>query len=98
MYKRQEEPCVEFKNITFGYDDHVVLKNLSFAIYPGEQVTLTGRTGAGKSTIFKLLLGLYRPNSGEALIEGEEAYRIPDLSLIHISDVRRSGEKIMRSI
>ena len=74
----KEEPCVEFKNITFGYDDHVVLKNLSFAIYPGEQVTLTGRTGAGKSTIFKLLLGLYRPNSGEALIEGEEAYRIPD--------------------
>ena len=41
-------------------------------------MTLTGRTGAGKSTIFKLLLGLYRPNSGEALIEGEEAYRIPD--------------------
>ena len=74
----KEEPCVEIKNITFGYDDHVVLKNLSFAIYPGEQVTLTGRTGAGKSTIFKLLLGLYRPNSGEALIEGEEAYRIPD--------------------
>lgn len=74
----KEEPRVEFKNITFGYDDHVVLKNLSFAIYPGEQVTLTGRTGAGKSTIFKLLLGLYRPNSGEALIEGEEAYRIPD--------------------
>lgn len=74
----KEEPCVEFKNVTFGYDDHVVLKNLSFAIYPGEQVTLTGRTGAGKSTIFKLLLGLYRPNSGEALIEGEEAYRIPD--------------------
>ena len=74
----KEEPCVEFKNITFGYDDHVVLKNLSFAIYPGEQVTLTGRTGAGKSTIFKLLLGLYRPNSGEALIEGEAAYRLSD--------------------
>lgn len=74
----EQEPCVEFKDVTFGYDDHIVLKDLSFAIYPGEQVTLTGRTGAGKSTIFKLLLGLYRPNSGEALIEGEAAYRISD--------------------
>lgn len=74
----EPEPCVEFKDVTFGYDDHIVLKDLSFAIYPGEQVTLTGRTGAGKSTIFKLLLGLYRPNSGEALIEGEAAYRISD--------------------
>ena len=73
-----QEPCVEFKDVTFGYDDHIVLNDLNFAIYPGEQVTLTGRTGAGKSTIFKLLLGLYRPNSGEALIEGEEAYRISD--------------------
>ncbi len=58
---------------------NVVLKNLSFAIYPGEQVTLTGRTGAGKSTIFKLLLGLDRPKFRVmALIEGEEATRIPD--------------------
>ncbi len=72
------EPCVEFKDVTFGYDDHIVLNDLNFAIYPGEQVTLTGRTGAGKSTIFKLLLGLYRPNSGEALIEGEAAYRLSD--------------------
>ncbi len=72
------ESCVEFKDVTFGYDDHIVLNDLNFAIYPGEQVTLTGRTGAGKSTIFKLLLGLYRPNSGEALIEGEAAYRISD--------------------
>jgi len=72
------EPCVEFKDVTFGYDGHIVLNDLNFAIYPGEQVTLTGRTGAGKSTIFKLLLGLYRPNSGEALIEGEAAYRLSD--------------------
>ena len=69
---------MEFKDVTFGYDDHIVLNDMNFAIYPGEQVTLTGRTGAGKSTIFKLLLGLYRPNSGEALIEGEAAYRLSD--------------------
>ena len=76
--KAGAEPCIEFKDVTFGYDDHIVLNDMNFAIYPGEQVTLTGRTGAGKSTIFKLLLGLYRPNSGEALIEGEAAYRLSD--------------------
>lgn len=76
--KAGAEPCIEFKDVTFGYDDHIVLNDLNFAIDPGEQVTLTGRTGAGKSTIFKLLLGLYRPDSGKVLIEGEAAYRITD--------------------
>ena len=76
--KAGAEPCIEFKDVTFGYDDHIVLNDLNFSIDPGEQVTLTGRTGAGKSTIFKLLLGLYRPDSGKVLIEGEAAYRISD--------------------
>ena len=76
--KAGAEPCIEFKDVTFGYDDHIVLNDLNFAIDPGEQVTLTGRTGVGKSTIFKLLLGLYRPDSGKVLIEGEAAYRITD--------------------
>lgn len=74
----QMEPCIEFQNVTFGYDDHTVLNNLSFSIMSGEQATLMGRTGAGKSTIFKLLLGLYRPNSGKVLIKGKAAYEIPD--------------------
>lgn len=39
---------VELKNVTFGYDEHVVLDNVSFAIRKGEQATLSGRTGAGK--------------------------------------------------
>ena len=76
--KAGAEPCVEFKDVTFGYDDHIVLNDLNFSIDPGEQVTLTGRTGAGKSTIFKLLMGLYRPDSGKVLIGGEAAYRISD--------------------
>lgn len=71
-------PCVEFQNVTFGYDDHVVLNNLSFSITHGEQVTLVGRTGAGKSTIFKLILGLYRPKEGMVLINGVPAFEIPD--------------------
>ncbi len=75
----QNRPCVEFRNVCFGYEkDRLIQNGRSFTIDKGEQVTLTGRTGAGKSTIFKLLLGLYRPNSGNVLIYGAEAAKIPD--------------------
>ena len=69
---------VDFNNVTFAYDDKNVLKNLSFSVKEGEQVTLSGRTGAGKSTIFKLLLGLYEPGKGSVSIAGQKATAIPD--------------------
>lgn len=70
---------VDFNNVTFSYDDDKnVVENLSFSIKKGEQVTLSGRTGAGKSTIFKLLLGLYDPDNGSVLIAGQKAIAIPD--------------------
>lgn len=69
--KMQEKlPFVELKNVTFGYDEHVVLDRLSFQVLDGDQVTLAGRTGAGKSTIMKLLLGLYKPQKGSVTIHG----------------------------
>ena len=69
--KMQENlPFVELKNVTFGYDEHVVLDRLSFQVLDGNQVTLAGRTGAGKSTIMKLLLGLYKPQKGSVTIHG----------------------------
>ena len=64
--------------MSFGYDDRLVLENLNFQVNIGEQVTLAGRTGAGKSTIFKLLLGLYRPSKGTVLIDGMPAADIPE--------------------
>ncbi len=63
-------PFVEFKDVTFGYDEHVVLEHLNFKVMDTDQVTLLGRTGAGKSTILKLLLGLYQPDQGEVPIHG----------------------------
>lgn len=66
-------PFVEFKDVTFGYDEHVVLEHLNFKVMDTDQVTLLGRTGAGKSTILKLLLGLYQPDQGEVLIHGMPA-------------------------
>ena len=69
--KMQEKlPFVELKNVTFGYDEHVVLDRLSFQVLDGDQVTLAGRTGAGKSTIMKLLLGLYKPQKVSVTIHG----------------------------
>lgn len=69
---------VDFNNVTFAYNDKNVVENLSFSIKKGEQVTLSGRTGAGKSTIFKLLLGLYEPDNGSVLIAGQKVTAIPD--------------------
>ena len=64
----ENQAFVELRDVTFGYDNHLVLEHLNIKIYQGQQVTLQGRTGAGKSTIFKLLLGLYQPNEGQVLI------------------------------
>ena len=75
---REEQPMVAFRNVTFGYGEQVVLNHLSFEVYPGEQITLAGRTGAGKSTILKLLLGLYQPQEGDVLIQGVPASEIPE--------------------
>ena len=65
--------AVELRHVTFGYDGHIVLNDLSLRVMPGERVTLVGRTGAGKSTVFKLLMGLYAPQSGDVLIGGVPA-------------------------
>lgn len=74
----KEEAFVEFRNVTFGYDERKILKQLSFQVKQGERVTLMGRTGAGKSTILKLLLGFYEPQEGEVQIQGIAASNIPD--------------------
>ena len=76
----EETPFVELQNVTFTYEDdsRKILHHLSFKVYPGEQVTLSGRTGVGKSTVFKLLLGLYQPGEGKVLIQGRDAFQIPE--------------------
>ena len=74
----EKKILVEFLDVTFAYDDYNIFENLSFQVKEGEQVTLSGRTGAGKSTIFKLLLGLYTPKHGNVRIGGKNASTIPD--------------------
>lgn len=69
---------VAVEHVTFGYGGRTVLSDLSFTVKAGEQATLVGRTGAGKSTVFKLLLGLYRPEKGTVTIGGVDVSQITD--------------------
>lgn len=69
---------VEFSHVTFGYDAQEILSDFSFTVQAGQQATLVGRTGAGKSTVFRLLLGLYQPESGSITIGGVPVSQIPD--------------------
>jgi len=67
------DTCVEFRNVSFSYDNSKdVLKDVSFKIEKGSKIAFVGESGGGKSTIFKLLLNLYEPNSGQILIFGKD--------------------------
>lgn len=69
---------VVLSHVTFGYGEKPVLSDFSMTVKEGEQVTLVGRTGAGKSTVFRLLLGLYQPEEGDITIGGVNVSAIPD--------------------
>ena len=73
---------IKFENVWFAYkDDDYVLKNLSFVIHPGEKVALVGPTGAGKSSIIRLLCRLYEPTQGRILIDGVDIRELPQADL-----------------
>ncbi len=69
---------VVLSHVTFGYGEKPVLRDFSMTVKSGEQVTLIGRTGAGKSTVFRLLLGLYPPEAGSVTIGGADVSKITD--------------------
>jgi ABC-type multidrug transport system fused ATPase/permease subunit len=84
-YKGSLKPRIDghlrLVDITFGYGPEPVVEDVSFEIHPGQIVALVGPNGSGKSTIVSLILGFYRPEKGELLIEGV-AY--PDLDISHL--------------
>jgi ATP-binding cassette subfamily B protein len=70
---------LSFNNVTFYYeDDKNILENIDFHIMPLERVTFVGRTGVGKSTLFKLAMGLLKPTNGSITINGIDVYNIPN--------------------
>ncbi|NJO61697.1 MAG: ABC transporter ATP-binding protein [Richelia sp. RM2_1_2] len=73
---------IRFEQVWFAYkDDDYVIKNLDFTINPGEKIALVGPTGAGKSTIIRLLCRLYEPNKGRILVDGIDIREIPQAEL-----------------
>jgi ATP-binding cassette subfamily B protein len=66
----QQSCAIEFRNVSFAYDDKPVLQNVSFTITPGEKIAIVGYNGAGKTTLVKLLMRLYDPMEGEILLDG----------------------------
>jgi len=76
---------VEFDNVSFAYpgSDGLILKNVSFVLAPGETVAIVGRSGAGKTTLMKLLVGLYAPSEGRILVDGI------DVGLMAKAELRR---------
>lgn len=82
----QTTTAIEFRDVTMGYEDRIILDDVSFSVNPGETKIVMGGSGTGKSTILKLVLGLIKPQSGRILIDGDD---ITEMSEAEITDVRR---------
>src|SRR5687768_16574536 len=79
-------PAIEFRNVILSFDDLTILDGVSFKVRRGETKVILGRSGGGKSTIIRLLLGLLKPDSGQILIDGED---ITDYSEPQMMEVRK---------
>lgn len=84
VLEMEKAPQIIFENVDFSYkNDENVLKDLNFTIKAGSQVVLTGANGAGKSTIFKLLLKLLDVKAGKILVDGKNLYDIDEQSWLN---------------
>jgi len=77
-------PAVVFDKVSFSFDDHVILRNVSFSIPSGSMRILLGASGAGKSVLLKLILGLFRPDSGEILVNGLRVDQMTEVELLRL--------------
>jgi len=82
----QSRSAIEFQNVTMGYDDRLILDDVSFVVNPGETKIVMGGSGTGKSTILKLVLGLIKPQAGHILVDGDDVTALSEHEMI---DVRR---------
>ncbi len=79
----EQAPVFEVKEVSFGYGKENVLQGISFQIYKGDKVAIIGKSGSGKSSLFKLLNGLYTPREGRILFKGQ------DISELSVNDFRK---------
>lgn len=77
-------PAVEFDHVSFAFDDHVILRDVSFAVPQGAMTIMLGESGAGKSVTLKLILGLMRPDDGEIRVNGERVDTLHEDELLRV--------------
>jgi phospholipid/cholesterol/gamma-HCH transport system ATP-binding protein len=77
-------PAVEFDQVSFAFDEHVVLRDVSFNVPRGSMKILLGASGAGKSVVLRLILGLLRPDSGTIHVNGQQIDRLPERELMRV--------------
>ncbi|MGB7220519.1 MAG: ATP-binding cassette domain-containing protein [Vicinamibacterales bacterium] len=76
--------AVRFDKVSFAFDDHVVLRDISFSIPKGSMSMLLGASGAGKSVVLKLILGLLRPDAGTILVHGQRVDSMAERDLLRL--------------
>ena len=79
-------PAVAFESVSLAFDDHVVLRDVSFSVRPGHMTLLIGPSGCGKSVVLKLILGLLKPDSGVIRINGERIDNMTERQLMRVRD------------
>jgi phospholipid/cholesterol/gamma-HCH transport system ATP-binding protein len=87
--------AVVFDNVSFAFDDHVVLKDVSFTVPKASMSILLGASGAGKSIVLKLILGLIRPDSGSIFVNGQRIDSMLETDLLRLrTDIGMSFQEI----
>src|ERR1044072_9389511 len=77
-------PSIEFRDVWLSFDEEPILKGVSFTLRRGETKIILGRSGGGKSTIIKLVLGLLKPDSGQILIDGADITEYSEVEIMHV--------------
>src|SRR5262245_23815019 len=76
-----DTPVIEFDDVSLAFDDKVVLDGVNFSLLPGRMKVVLGASGAGKSTILRLVLGLLRPDSGRIRVLGQQVDQMSERDL-----------------
>lgn len=79
---KTDDMSIKFDNVTFGYDDEDILKNVTFTVKSGSKTALVGSSGSGKSTVLKLAAGFYKASSGNIFLGGTDISNVDDESLL----------------
>jgi phospholipid/cholesterol/gamma-HCH transport system ATP-binding protein len=91
----EPSPMVVFDHVSLAFDDHEVLRDLSFTVPKGSMRIMLGASGAGKSVVLKLILGLIRPDSGRIYVDGQRIDTMPERDLLRVrADMGMSFQEI----